>query len=342
MKDLISIIVPIYNTNKTLLQQCIISLVNQTYENIEIILVDDGSEKEIANECDKYQEQFQKIRVIHKQNGGLSSARNAGQKEANGKWIMFVDADDWLDVEICEKLISASEVSTDIDIYIFGFVQHFKEKRKDSIYQFKNGQILSNENNFLIKEALKFPSLFSSSCWKMYNYDFLCRNQLMHNEEIRQGSEDLEFMIRTLAKVRHVLMVKEFAYHYIMNPDSITNSFNESNAYLVQKCFIEIENFLLPFNDYEVKKMYYIRSWYALCASIISGFLNYNNGLSYRVKITKLKKFLDTSYAKRVIRNIDKRDISFSRRCVYELVVKKIYFPICLIAFVRGIQKRRH
>lgn len=103
MEDLISVIVPIYNV-ENYLGKCIDSIINQTYRNLEIILVDDGSPDNCGEICDQYASQDIRIRVIHKTNGGLSDARNAGMQIMNGEFLMFVDSDDWLQDNCVEIL----------------------------------------------------------------------------------------------------------------------------------------------------------------------------------------------------------------------------------------------
>lgn len=103
MEELISVIVPVYNVEKYI-DKCINSIINQTYKNLEIILVDDGSPDNCGNICDEYSKKDNRIIVIHKENGGVSSARNIGIKNAKGKWITFVDSDDWIENDYVEKL----------------------------------------------------------------------------------------------------------------------------------------------------------------------------------------------------------------------------------------------
>lgn len=101
MNDLISLIIPIYNVEKYL-DKCIETIINQTYSNIEIILVDDGSTDASGEISDIWKEKDKRIKVIHKENGGLSSARNAGIDIAKGKYIGFIDSDDYIDLEMIE------------------------------------------------------------------------------------------------------------------------------------------------------------------------------------------------------------------------------------------------
>ena len=121
MVNLISIIVPCYNVG-CYLHQCVASLVSQTYKNIEIILVDDGSSDDTGKLCDEYGKKDVRIKVIHKLNGGLVSARNAGYEAATGDWFCFMDGDDWLDVDMMEKIVHQLDTHTDIDVVFWKLV----------------------------------------------------------------------------------------------------------------------------------------------------------------------------------------------------------------------------
>ena len=108
----ISVIVPVYCVEQYL-EKCVSSIVNQTYKNLEIILVDDGSPDNCPQLCDDWQKKDKRIRVIHKENGGLSDARNAGLRASSGELVMFVDSDDWIDaetIEYCVNNIDGAEV----------------------------------------------------------------------------------------------------------------------------------------------------------------------------------------------------------------------------------------
>ena len=101
--DKVTVIVPIYNVEKYV-RQAIESTINQTYKNLEIILVDDGSTDSSKQICDEYKEKYDRVKVIHKENGGLSDARNAGLEECTGKYIMFLDSDDFLEPDAVENM----------------------------------------------------------------------------------------------------------------------------------------------------------------------------------------------------------------------------------------------
>lgn len=130
MNPLISVIIPIYKV-EDYLNECVQSVIHQTYKNLEIILVDDGSPDKCPQMCDNYAKQDNRIIVIHKRNGGLSDARNAGLKQASGGFVCFVDSDDFIDVTMCEKLLeyqqesNADIVSCMFSWYVNGDIQAF-------------------------------------------------------------------------------------------------------------------------------------------------------------------------------------------------------------------------
>lgn len=119
MEDLISVVVPIYNV-ENYIKKCVDSILSQTYKNLEIILVDDGSPDNCPQICDEYAQKDSRIKVIHKENGGVSSARNIGMENARGKWIAFIDADDWIEEKYFEKMLDRVKTN-DADIVLCGY-----------------------------------------------------------------------------------------------------------------------------------------------------------------------------------------------------------------------------
>lgn len=139
MEKLISIIVPVYNVEKYL-QKCIESLLNQTYKNIEIILIDDGSTDKSGEICDRYAKTDERIRVVHKKNAGVAAARNDALDMVNGDYITFVDSDDFINEEYCEIFINTL-VKNDADIAIC------------QLYQFVEGESIKNDTNELVQNV---------------------------------------------------------------------------------------------------------------------------------------------------------------------------------------------
>lgn len=215
MKDLISVIVPVYKV-ELYLNRCIESLVRQTYKYLEIILVDDGSPDECPNICDKWSEKDNRIRVIHKMNGGLSSARNAGLAVAKGEYIAFLDSDDWIHTEFIEHLYTTiKDYKVDIaacDIRWVYTENQDEEKNKPS------AKVYSAE------EALE--TLINGETFRAVAWNKLYHKNLLIDERFEAGRyhEDEFFTYRIMAKASKLAYVNEKLYYYFQREGSIMNS----------------------------------------------------------------------------------------------------------------------
>ncbi len=220
--SLISIIVPVYKVEKYL-DECIQSLVNQTYSNIEIILVDDGSPDRCPQMCDEWGQRDSRIRVIHKTNGGLSSARNAGLDVARGDYISFIDSDDYVDISMFEKLYKGILSSSNIGVCSIKFLK----LSGDHIEPYN--KIWDNKNEVLVK-SVDFGrlTLLQKVCHASTNK--LYRADLLKDVRFRVGktNEDTLFMY-DLSKIIclnnvDMLELPYYTYYYRMHEGSICNT----------------------------------------------------------------------------------------------------------------------
>lgn len=212
---MVSIIVPVYNI-KQHLSVCVESLWKQTYEQLEIILVDDGSTDGSGTLCDEFAWQDPRIRVIHKENGGLSSARNAGLENAAGDWILFVDGDDYLVSTAVEQLVQVAEEDAD-------FVQFLYRETEDTSWepgmQEGNIQICTNAQDFF-RMMYQLGGTGASACTKLYSRGVF--RQLRFCEGLRH--EDEELMTRLLPVCTKVIYTDLVLYGYVTRPGSIVHS----------------------------------------------------------------------------------------------------------------------
>lgn len=225
----VSIVVPVYKTERYL-ERCVASLQNQTLRDIEILLVDDGSPDGCPEMCDRFAAEDSRIKVIHKKNGGLSSARNAGMREARGNYIGFVDSDDDAEPDMYEKMLAVMEA----EHADFVMSDYLRITGSGSTFL----KTLDLRPGRYDKEDLRreiFPSLIMGeqvdygpllSVWHcLYRAEFLKKNNLWFDEEVR-WSEDNEFSARVgyLAD-RFYYQKGEGLYHYYQNPGSITTGY---------------------------------------------------------------------------------------------------------------------
>lgn len=209
----ISVIVPIYNV-ESYLHECINSIINQTYKNLEIILVDDGSPDNCPLICDKYAELDSRIIVIHKENGGLSDARNAGLDISTGELISFIDSDDFIDKEMYERLVYIQKTHNS-DIVRCDFKPCGSSNKKHSIFH------LRKEKNYYNLDALKALLSYKFSCasWdKLYKRD--CIGGLRFKKD--RNNEDMLFLFYLLQNVSIVSETNKVFYNYRIRENSIS------------------------------------------------------------------------------------------------------------------------
>lgn len=229
MEFLVSVIVPIYKVEQYL-TKCVDSICNQTYDNLEIILVDDGSPDNCPSICDRYAEKDDRIIVIHKVNGGLSSARNAGLDEMNGDFVLFVDSDDYIKADLVESMLKVSEEQS-ADLVICDF-KYTKEEENDLEYLEK-----SNDKNIELKvieriEAQKMyfdepekRELLTVAWNKLYKRDLF--QELRFPEGALHEDEATTFKILYLAD-KIVYMKKPMYYYLIRNGSIMASGFNKN------------------------------------------------------------------------------------------------------------------
>lgn len=334
--DKISIIVPVYKVPENLLRQCIESLINQSFKNIEIILVDDGSPDNCGDICDEYAKKDNRIKVIHQKNRGLAGARNTGFFQANGKWITFVDGDDWIDRDTCLKAIEATDIDTELV-----FWTRMKEYNNKSIecYFIKGIEkktYFDDECRELQENILDFNSNISTAYAKLIKREFLLENKIIHDEELRQGAEGIEFNIRLFENLKKAVFINIPLYHYIYNDQSISaNCSDENNEYVI-RCFEKIKNYILQSkNKDKLLEMFYNRMVYVIITTAISGYFNPNNCEEYKSKVNKYKDYLSQTLVKESLKNASLEGVSCSRRIIYLLINNNIFFLINLIALIR-------
>lgn len=215
----ISIIVPVYNVEHEL-SRCVDSILNQSYTNIEVILVDDGSTDRCPSICDAFVMKDRRVRVIHKPNGGLSSARNAGLREASGEWILYVDSDDYILNDSCERLIAVG-AKYDCDIVSADAIREFNGGREYMVHgSLADGKCYPSRD-FIIKTVK--PCEWYAPAWlNLYKRSFLIENNLFFVEGLLH--EDMEMQPRVFLAAKTVAYCAYPFYRYVDRASSIMNA----------------------------------------------------------------------------------------------------------------------
>ena len=211
----VSIIIPVYKVEKYL-RGCLDCLLNQTFTDWQAICIDDGSPDKSPAILDEYAAKDDRFMVVHKQNAGVSWARNDGINLAQGKYIYFLDADDWIDAEYLENMVRVAE-NHQADMVVSGFVSNNKYTKPIVYTKEKIG--------WTIKEKLRYSfALTDSYVWRyLFKADFIRKNELMFNTNLI-AQEDTLFVLEAIEQAGFIVTVPEVNYHYMFNENSALNS----------------------------------------------------------------------------------------------------------------------
>lgn len=322
----VSIIIPVYNVEQYLVR-CVDSALSQTLDDIEIILVDDGSPDASPQICDDYARRFQNVSVIHKQNGGLASARNAGLKIAKGKYIFFLDSDDWLEPDGMEVLFDTAErYQVDLvkyrairtgwpgcDANIPCVVEPIRELR-DGYYSKQQ----------MMEEI--YPKLFATSqltmgsvvgVWgALYRQSLLRENHISFYEEVK-FSEDTIFSANVIKAANSMYFIdKAGVYHYFYNPNSISKSFRSGRWDSCKQLMGLFEKDFGSNKDFDFTQEIHYLKWF--CVLLALGEKKYLS--SYKKRKKYCSKIVNDSVTKQLPLDFSGMDISFKQKIVMMLI----------------------
>lgn len=271
----LTVIVPAYNVEKYI-EKCLASLVNQTYKNLKILVVNDGSTDNTKQIIEKYEKEYENLKLLNKKNGGLSSARNFGLKNTKTKYVTFVDGDDYLELNTYELIMKKiEEEKTDLGIF------NFKKVYSQKIINSKLDEKIYNKNflKYLFSKSIEADIVVWN---KIFKTDIILKNQIYF--ENRAYFEDTGFIFRYLYFIKKVSLVELPLYNYIQRENSITKKFNPIIINSCENTYKIIKEFYIENNKYEkyrneIEDMYLRMKIYTLNNSL-------KNGGTYNFKIT--------------------------------------------------------
>ena len=314
---LISIIIPVYNCGM-FLSQCVNSLLEQTYSNLEIILVDDGSKDDSGALCDEFAAKSEKIIVLHQPNSGVAKARQVGIQKAKGQYILFIDADDWMEQTYVENLMNLS-LEYDCDIIISGYRRYTDQQYIETTQHFDNG--------YYDKENLKkkiYPSMLSAtpfftfgitpSMWgKLFKKEIATANLKALENQIFFG-EDGCFVYSALLDCRSIYITDHSGYIYRHNETSVTHTFNPK----LMADNLKLKNFYLELckeKEWDMGSQFEEYMAY-LCDFTITSALSSDNSPSAK----ELKQYINALFPKNIVRNKKFKQINLKRKIRFFLI----------------------
>lgn len=282
----VSVVVPIYNV-EDYLDKCVESIVNQTYKNLEIILVDDGAKDNSGYLCDQWAKKDDRVKVVHKENGGLSSARNAGMDVATGEYIMFEDSDDWLELELIEKCVDRITKDSS-QLVIFGYKKVDEQGNNLGEFTFGNNTISKEE----MAEQLfhRIVEMSFGYAWnKLYDFDILKKSGLRNDSSIIDR-EDLVFNMQMLSYWDSISYLEFAGYNYLQRSTSLLHNSNLTRLKNI-KPFCEKMHDIKFGNSESERKVYNMNVLHYLSDCIIKNVL-WNDDLSKVEKINWMKDII--------------------------------------------------
>lgn len=234
----ISVIVPVYNAEKKL-TRCINSILNQTFDNFELILIDDGSTDNSGKICDEFAVKDSRIQVFHSQNQGVSSARNSGIKRAKGEYIAFVDSDDYVYPSFL-KIMLEKALSLNADFVMSSYVLCSNDKTEPQYHHFKN-DVLTGEKQItekIIKRVIyvKDTTGLFSPWGKFFKRSIINEYYLCMDKDMSFG-EDMLFVLSYIDKCKKIAFVNDPLYYYEQDKNGLFNRYRSSFLYDIMKCY---------------------------------------------------------------------------------------------------------
>lgn len=317
---MISIIIPAYNAQKYI-ERSVNSCLKQDYLDIEIIIVDDGSKDETLNISRKLQKENSKIRILEKQNSGVSAARNLGIQFAKGEYILFLDADDYLEFDFCSKMISRME--PDIDLVVCGY----KKEEKTGVIknEYPNStKIYCREEKYDLLKALK-----KSNCL------FTCWNKLFRKQCIKQYfncnmsfAEDSVFVIDYIKECNKVQVFPYSGYHYwIGTENSAMKKYHKNMLDMIEYEFKELINLDITSPEiYVFASEHFVENLFYCCIPQLLS----DKSITFQIKVKILKNIYNFSHIESILNNFPARR---RKHKIYNYMLKKRTLKIFIFLF---------
>lgn len=336
----VSIIIPVYNAEK-FLGKCINSVLTQTYENWEIIIIDDGStdnSEKIYNEFAKNDNRF---KVYYQDNKGVSAARNFGINIAQGKYIIFIDADDWIEKDFIDRMIEVIEKEkADMVQCNFYYVRNDTfEKRKHISPNYSIRENLEELQLDILYREYEEKKNHNSvgairSVWgKIFKASIL--KEIKFNENI-DIFEDGIFILYALQMMKKVVLIDEYLYYYRITEVSSNIKFKTDFDKKVLIIFKEMQNFVTKYKkDEKFIKCFYIMIFEMISATLEKDIFNIHNKSNKKEKIIRLKNFIQQNYCKTSLKQINKKDLNKNQKLLIFLLNSKLYSIIYYLYVIK-------
>lgn len=335
-----SIVIPIYNTDYDVLLRSVKSALKQTCGEIEVVLVDDGSKMETAHQCDELASLDSRITVIHQDNAGLSAARNAGVNAASGKWVMFLDADDWLSIDAIERCVDAGE-RNQVELVMSAWVKDYAGRSVAFPLDYDRETLFDRDAcKELMIGLFDWNSRYHDITGKLFLREFLINKRIEHDAEIRMGSESLLFNIRAFHELSGACYIPLVTYHYIQNDDSISTKYSNEYREGLSASYRRTYDLITGYENAQDLKVALNRHLPNVVAALSVGCAFAPNSiLTYREACQVSQSFRSEMLEIIGCNDFDYAACSTTRKMANMLIRLRCYPLLKVMALIRAIQK---
>ena len=341
----ISIIVPMYNCAEYA-PKCIESVQNQKYDNWELLLIHGDSNDGTEAVCQSYEDKDSRIKnVFHID--GLVGARNVGYEMAVGDWQMYIDGDDWIADNTLEELVAYINKYADVDVVFWKVIHDLNGKSIKGKWEWpckdEERLYVGDECIDLARNVLVYKSGIATAYCKLIRSDYAKKNNIKHDDRLRQGMEGTEFSMRVFYNAKKVLYVNKYYNFYRYNPDSMSKTVSERNAHCITDCVKVMEEDIDKYPQKEAfTKALYQRVTYALIAVAMSTYFHPANHDSLLKKVKKYSDYINGyKFYRKAIMKTSTQGMGKQRTLVVWLLRMKLYIALSLIARLKAFYLKK-
>ncbi len=336
---MISIVVPIYKVKNEYLKNCLESILGQTYNDIEVIIINDGMSEDNNNLVSTYKNKYDNLKIIGEGHHGVSYARNKGIREARGEWIVFVDADDYINKDFCIKMIKEASVSN-ADLIISGYNRVYKNSSEKINCNQKI--IYNNDIDYLI-DVLNVQKGLGFCHTKLWNLRKIKENNIYFNEDIVVG-EDALFCMQMAEIMDKIVILPEPLYNYRFNFSSVVRKYdtNYPDKYLKSMEYAK-EYIEKKYKNSElVKNNFWNYVMYHFLLIAVNYCFNPSNGKNSKEQKDLLRNLCKQELFNEAIKNSNYKKLSLTRKITLFTIKHKLYFWTSSICKIRQMQFRQN
>ena len=343
---MVSVIVPVYRVEREYLEQCVSSIMKQSMNEWELLLVDDGAPAEIRKLLEEQSRMDNRIRVLHQENRGAAAARNYGLSESSGKYVLFVDSDDYIAEDTLKCLYDRAE-KDELQILLFGAYKFDSKKSVEYTPYTRDIQLLSASQKEQLQmktmvgylPVYEYPSSHSgsgSTQGKLYRIDFLKENGLHYPVEMKRA-EDVNFNIRAFEAADRIGYINGFFYFYRIYKGSASYKYREDAVNTLAAALNGLKSFICEHDKSEFfLQVYYMRCIFFFLESLDTYFLHKDNRKSFSLRMTEMKEAMQSEPYRTAIENISYRNLTAARKIPVFLMRHRM--AVVLSVFYKGYE----